>query len=92
MTKTDIGYELKKIFRVIFYGELVRDWMQWGTYGISGKEPLRWVLLMDITNEHIQAILDTQPHITSFYRKEFKNELKLRTKNPLYSKPEKTIK
>jgi hypothetical protein len=35
----------------------------WGTYGKSGKEPLKWVRLIDCETDHLQAILRTQPHI-----------------------------
>jgi len=82
MKRIDVNYFLKKIARRIFKRESVRDWMVWGTYGKSGKAPLKWVTLKNMTNEHIQAILDTQPHITDFYRKEFLGELKLREKKP----------
>ena len=35
----------------------------WGTYGKSGKEPLRWVQIDHCSNAHIEAILTTQHHI-----------------------------
>lgn len=38
----------------------------WGTYGNDGRQPLRLVRLMDCSDEHLQAILDTQPQIGSF--------------------------
>jgi len=37
--------------------------MLWGTYGKSGKERLRWVMLRDCETDHLQAILRTQPHV-----------------------------
>jgi hypothetical protein len=64
---------------------LMRNKLRWGTFGKSGKEPLRKVLIKDLTNEHIQAILDTQHHINKRYRKMFKRELKLRKRFPEYS-------
>jgi hypothetical protein len=73
----------------VFKGELVRDWMEWGTYGITGKEPLKWVILKNMSDEHIQAILDTQYRISSFYRKEFERELRFRKKSPNFSIKEK---
>ena len=82
MKRIDAKYSLRKIVRKLFNRESVRDWMVWGTYGKSGREPLKWVTLKNMSNEHIQAILDTQPHITDFYKKEFLNELELREKNP----------
>lgn len=35
----------------------------WGTYGKSGKEPLKWVKLGDCDTEHLQNILRTQAHV-----------------------------
>jgi len=84
-TVTNMNYIIKKYINITLKGQLVRDWMIWGTYGKSGKEPLRFVLLKDMSDEHIQAILDTQHHINNFYRREFKKELKLRKKNPGFS-------
>ncbi len=36
---------------------------RWGTFGPSGNEPLKWVKLIDCSTEHLEAILQTQPHI-----------------------------
>jgi len=72
--------------RLIYIRHMVkRRKMQWGTYGKSGKEPLKWVYLYDLTDEHIQAILDTQHHICKSTRRLFKCELRLRKKYPEYS-------
>lgn len=40
--------------------EVIREYFDWGTYGKDGKQPLRRILLKDMEDEHIQAILDTQ--------------------------------
>ena len=32
--------------------------MIWGTYGVDGDEPLKWVKLVDCTSEHLKAILE----------------------------------
>jgi len=85
-----MNYVVQKYLNIVLKNQLVRDWMTWGTYGKSGKEPLRFVLLKNMSDEHIQAVLDTQPQISRFYRREFKNELKLRKKIPTYSKKETT--
>jgi hypothetical protein len=82
---TKMNYTLQKIINRTLKGQKVRDWMAWGTYGKTGNEPLRFVLLKNMSDEHIQAILDTQFHITGFYRREFKRELKLRKRNPKFS-------
>ena len=81
----NFDYVIKKITHVVFNSLLPRDWVEWGTYGKSGNEPLRWVLLKDMTDEHIQAVLDTQHQICWFYRREFKSELRFRKKNPAFS-------
>jgi len=80
MTKKDIGRYLKKYSLVLFKGRVVREWMQWGTFGKDGRQPYRVVLLKDMSDDHIQAVLDTQTHISNFYRNEFKSELEFRKK------------
>ena len=85
MKNDNLKYKLKKFWRVMTRGELVRDWMDWGTFGKSGTERLKWVILKDMSDEHIQAILDTQHQICDFYRKEFKKELKYREEYPTLS-------
>jgi hypothetical protein len=35
---------------------------RWGTFGKSGKEPLKYVKLIDCSTEHLEAILQ-QPYI-----------------------------
>lgn len=29
----------------------------WGTYGVSGKDPLKWVYLVDCSTEHLNGIM-----------------------------------
>jgi len=36
----------------------VREAFEWGTYGKDGKEALRYVKVMDMSNEHLTAIID----------------------------------
>jgi len=38
--------------------EAVREAYDWGTYGINGDEELRYVLLKDMNDGHIQALID----------------------------------
>ena len=57
----------------------IRQVFTWGTYGKSGDEPLRLVKLKDMTDNHIQAILDTQTHIPDYMRTLFENEQEYRT-------------
>jgi hypothetical protein len=37
---------------------VVREWLDWGTYGIAGDEPLHYVKLMDMDIGHIQTLLN----------------------------------
>lgn len=62
--------------------EVQRDAFTWGTYGKNGNEPKKYIKLKDMTNEHIQAILDTQRHIKGTYVEElFEQELTYRHLN-----------
>ena len=40
--------------------EVIRDAVTWGTFGINGDEPLKYVTIADMSTEHLQACLDTQ--------------------------------
>jgi hypothetical protein len=40
--------------------ETIRESFCWGTRGKEGKDPVKWVELMNLETDHIQAILDTQ--------------------------------
>ena len=44
--------------------EECKEKVLWGTYGINGDEPKTWVPLSKCTTEHLQAILDTQKHLS----------------------------
>jgi hypothetical protein len=37
--------------------------IKWGTYGKSGLEPLRWIPICELSNSHLEAIINTQYHI-----------------------------
>lgn len=54
---------IEKAERIVFTEddpiEVIREYWSWGSYGKSGKEPLHYILLKDMSNEHIQAILDS---------------------------------
>lgn len=59
---------------------------RWGTYGKSGKEPLKWVKLIDCETEHLEAILNTQSQISSGYRliiQTILQQRKYQTKTPI---------
>lgn len=35
----------------------LRETYKWGTYGKSGNDPLKWVILKDIHDDHLQNII-----------------------------------
>jgi len=57
---------------------IVREYTTWGTYGIYGDEPLRYITLKDMTTEHIEAVLDNVRNIHPNLRAAFLNELEYR--------------
>ena len=57
--------------------DMIRDSFRWGTRGLSGKEPIEWVLLKDLAIDHIYAILETQ-RLSTFLVKVFEDELDFR--------------
>lgn len=58
--------------------EIVREAMHWGTRGKEGNEPLHYIPLMDMANEHIVACLETQPFMHHHFRQAMLNELRFR--------------
>lgn len=40
--------------------EIIREHFTWGTRGKDGRQPLTWIKLKDLADDHIQAILKTQ--------------------------------
>lgn len=61
--------------------EFCRTHFMWGTYGKNGDEPFRRISLMDMSTEHIKAVLRTQTHIAYDVRLLFENELLYRERN-----------
>jgi len=68
----------------------IRNYFTWGTYGTFNEDgkyipkvqgSLRRVLLKDLETDHIQAILETQHHISEKVVKVFTDELKYRKEN-----------
>ena len=55
--------------------ELIREVMRWGTRGMDGSEPLKYLPLKDMTSTHIQNCLDTQNKMLPAYRVAMQNEL-----------------
>jgi len=55
-----------------------RQYFRWGTYGKNGDEAHRLIFLMDMSTNHINAILETQDHIEADTRALFEEEIKYR--------------
>lgn len=63
----------------------IRENFRWGSYGKGGNQPLKWLVLKDMTSDHIEAILETQKHIPEWMREMiFKRELQYRSHNDLH--------
>jgi len=58
--------------------EVVREAMHWGTRGVNGDQPLKYIPLKEMTTDHIQACLDTQPRMHPHFRTAMENELDFR--------------
>lgn len=56
----------------------IREVFHWGTRGIGGVQPLKFVPLHTMTTDHIEAILETQYQIPEYIRKVFEDELLFR--------------
>jgi hypothetical protein len=73
----DAPYEELSVYDDAPHAE-IREAFKWGTRGKGGKQPLKFVPLKDLTTEHIDAILETQIHISERIRKLFIDELNFR--------------
>ena len=58
--------------------EFNRRHFHWGTYGKKGKGPFKYKKLLDMDADHIEAILETQTHISGWIQNIFEQELKFR--------------
>jgi len=63
--------------------DLIRNTMEWGTYGIDGKQPLQYRTLKCMTNNHIKMVLKTQTHISKWAKKILEKEIKYRIKKKI---------
>ncbi len=58
---------------------VAREYFEWASFGKNGDEPKHYIKLKNMTSEHIQAVLETQPHIRNSVVEElFKLELEYR--------------
>lgn len=60
---------------------VIREQVTWGTYGKNGDQPLRCVPVSEMSNDHVQAVLDTQKHIHPNLREVLVTELEYRIEN-----------
>ena len=60
---------------------VIRDVVTWGTYGKNGDQPLRVVPVSEMSNDHIQAVLDIQGRIHPHIREVLITELEYRIEN-----------
>ena len=58
--------------------ETIRQELHWGTRGKDGKQPFTYKRLYELGTDHIQAILETQTHISPWLHKIFEQELEYR--------------
>lgn len=61
--------------------DVIREAFCWGSYGKSGDQPLKRIKLSEMSNNHIEAILQTQHHIGPHIRKVFEDEQQHRLDN-----------
>jgi hypothetical protein len=67
--------------------EQIREVFSWRSYGKSGREPAKDMILKQMTNEHISAILCTQERIRGTpVERVFEQELEHRKANGIYIK------
>ena len=64
---------------LIKQGHKPEDVCLWGTYGKDGKQPFKRILIRDMSTEHMQACIDTQPNINPAYKELFEKLIKERT-------------
>ncbi len=57
--------------------EVLREAAEWGTRGIDGTDPLRWVKIKDMDTDHLATCCDL-PYVNSTLKSVMKNELILR--------------
>lgn len=74
---------------------LVRETFKWGTFGRNGDEPLKWILLKDISDNHLVNIITHLKSVSHYDNQKtistFRNEMVYRNLNGIsvadYGKP-----
>ena len=67
--------------------EIVRESFEWGTYGKNGDQPLTWIPLSTMTEEHLNAIIDKRMSV-QWVRDLMNQELQYRKQNSIIVKDE----
>ena len=62
---------------------MVREKVTWGTYGKEQDQPLSHIAIMDMTDGHLQAVLDTQKNMYPQIRNLMEAELEYREQEKL---------
>lgn len=60
---------------------VIRERITWGTYGKNGDQPLRYVPVSEMSDDHIQAVLSTQKNMHPNLREVLVMELEYRIEN-----------
>lgn len=66
--------------------ERKRLYARWGTRGKNGDQPLRWIPVASMTNEHLLAVIQTQTHARKDYIDLMKEEYLYRLANGIVLK------
>ena len=68
--------------------EYIRDIITWGTYGKSGDEPLRYLHIFEITDDHLDNIIPFIEARINFYGEDvltiMKDEVEYRKLNNIH--------
>ena len=53
--------------------EEIREVFTWGSNGVNGDQPTTYTLLKDISDNHLESIIDfLTPRVEGFYREEYR--------------------
>ena len=64
--------------------EEIREALHWGTYGKNGDESLKWILLSNMSDEHIEnVLLNVGPRLPKHYFEFFRKEQDYRKENKI---------
>jgi hypothetical protein len=56
----------------------IREYLEWGTYGKNGDQPLEYIKLKDITDDHLYTLVSSYLDRDHIWYDHFKNELDYR--------------